>query len=109
MNCPPTRPSRLLRENFAYEHWDEILDICAQYDITLSIGDGLRPGCIAGELVPVADTNLCTAANQVVRAVMCTIRAMRRSLPLQYCCSVKRRALIVSPYASKLSPLAALR
>ncbi|KAI8466667.1 MAG: ThiC family-domain-containing protein [Monoraphidium minutum] len=35
------------RENFAYEHWDDILDICAKYDITLSIGDGLRPGCIA--------------------------------------------------------------
>ncbi|GLC40054.1 hypothetical protein PLESTF_000932100 [Pleodorina starrii] len=35
------------KENFAYEHWDEILDICAKYDITLSIGDGLRPGCIA--------------------------------------------------------------
>jgi len=34
-------------ENFAYTHWDEILDICAQYDIALSIGDGLRPGCIA--------------------------------------------------------------
>ena len=30
-------------------HWDEILDICAEYDISLSIGDGLRPGCIAGE------------------------------------------------------------
>lgn len=35
-------------ENFAYTHWDEILDICAEYDISLSIGDGLRPGCIAG-------------------------------------------------------------
>jgi thiamine biosynthesis protein ThiC len=35
-------------ENFAYLHWDEILDICAEYDISLSIGDGLRPGCIAG-------------------------------------------------------------
>ena len=35
-------------ENFAYMHWDEILDICAEYDISLSIGDGLRPGCIAG-------------------------------------------------------------
>lgn len=33
-------------ENFAYEHWDDILDICKQYDISLSIGDGLRPGCI---------------------------------------------------------------
>ena len=34
------------KENFAYEHWDDILDICAQYDIALSIGDGLRPGSI---------------------------------------------------------------
>ncbi len=34
------------KENFAYEHWDEILDICAEYDISLSIGDGLRPGSI---------------------------------------------------------------
>mmetsp|Transcript_11006 Transcript_11006/g.16402 ORF Transcript_11006/g.16402 Transcript_11006/m.16402 type:complete len:624 (-) Transcript_11006:64-1935(-) len=34
------------KENFAYEHWDEILDICNQYDISLSIGDGLRPGSI---------------------------------------------------------------
>ncbi|KAL6755406.1 hydroxymethylpyrimidine phosphate synthase [Haematococcus lacustris] len=35
------------KENFAYTHWDEILDICAAYDISLSIGDGLRPGCTA--------------------------------------------------------------
>ncbi|CAI5515340.1 unnamed protein product, partial [Closterium sp. Naga37s-1] len=34
------------KENFAYEHWDEILDICREYDISISIGDGLRPGCI---------------------------------------------------------------
>ena len=35
------------KENFAYEHWDEILEICREYDITISIGDGLRPGSIA--------------------------------------------------------------
>ena len=35
------------RENFAYEHWDEICDICARYDVAFSIGDGLRPGSIA--------------------------------------------------------------
>ena len=35
------------KENFAYQHWEEILEICAAYDISLSIGDGLRPGCIA--------------------------------------------------------------
>ena len=34
------------KENFAYEHWDDILDICQEYDISLSIGDGLRPGSI---------------------------------------------------------------
>lgn len=34
------------KENFAYEHWDEILDICRQFDVSLSIGDGLRPGSI---------------------------------------------------------------
>ncbi|KAJ7551384.1 hypothetical protein O6H91_06G012900 [Diphasiastrum complanatum] len=34
------------KENFAYEHWDDILDICNKYDVSLSIGDGLRPGSI---------------------------------------------------------------
>ncbi|GJM25409.1 MAG: phosphomethylpyrimidine synthase [Phycisphaerae bacterium] len=35
------------QENFAYTHWDEICDIMAAYDISFSIGDGLRPGSIA--------------------------------------------------------------
>ncbi|HSW47255.1 MAG TPA: phosphomethylpyrimidine synthase ThiC, partial [Phycisphaerae bacterium] len=35
------------RENFAYQHWDEICAIMAAYDVSFSIGDGLRPGCIA--------------------------------------------------------------
>ena len=35
------------RENFLYTHWDEICGIIAAYDITFSIGDGLRPGSIA--------------------------------------------------------------
>ncbi|NNE92487.1 MAG: phosphomethylpyrimidine synthase ThiC [Verrucomicrobiales bacterium] len=35
------------KENFLYTHWDEICDICAQYDVSFSIGDGLRPGSIA--------------------------------------------------------------
>lgn len=34
-------------ENFLYEHFDEILEIAKKYDVTLSLGDGLRPGCIA--------------------------------------------------------------
>ncbi|MDD4169383.1 MAG: phosphomethylpyrimidine synthase ThiC [Desulfotomaculaceae bacterium] len=33
-------------ENPLYERFDELLKICRKYDITLSLGDGLRPGCI---------------------------------------------------------------
>ncbi len=35
------------KESFLYEHFAEICDICAQYDVGLSLGDGLRPGSIA--------------------------------------------------------------
>jgi phosphomethylpyrimidine synthase len=33
-------------ENPFYEHYDELLDILHEYDVTISIGDALRPGCI---------------------------------------------------------------
>jgi phosphomethylpyrimidine synthase len=35
------------RENFLYDHWDELCEIFAAYDIAFSIGDGLRPGSCA--------------------------------------------------------------
>lgn len=35
------------KENPLYEYYDEILDICLKYDVTISLGDGLRPGCLA--------------------------------------------------------------
>ena len=35
------------KESFLYEHFDEISEICAAYDIAYSLGDGLRPGSIA--------------------------------------------------------------
>lgn len=34
------------KENPFYEHFDDILEICRQYDITLSLGDACRPGCL---------------------------------------------------------------
>ena len=34
-------------DNPLYEYFDEVLDICEEYDVTISLGDGLRPGCIA--------------------------------------------------------------
>lgn len=57
------------RESFLYEHFEEICEICAKYDVAISIGDGLRPGSIAdandeaqfaelrtlGELAQIAD------------------------------------------------------
>lgn len=33
-------------ENPFFENYDELLDICAEHDVTLSLGDALRPGCI---------------------------------------------------------------
>ncbi len=34
-------------ENPLYTHWDEVMDILAEHDVTVSLGDGLRPGCLA--------------------------------------------------------------
>lgn len=35
------------KENPFYENFDALLEICRKYDVTLSLGDGLRPGCLA--------------------------------------------------------------
>ena len=35
------------QENFLYTHWDDICEIMAAYDVSFSIGDGLRPGAVA--------------------------------------------------------------
>ncbi len=53
-------------ENFLFTHFDEICDICAEYDVIISLGDGLRPGSIAdandtaqfGELKVLGDLTL---------------------------------------------------
>ena len=34
-------------ENPLYAHWDDVLDILVEHDVTVSLGDGLRPGCLA--------------------------------------------------------------
>ncbi len=54
------------RENPFYVAFDDILDICAKYDVSLSLGDSLRPGCLAdasddaqlGELKVLGDLTL---------------------------------------------------
>ncbi|MCC6646898.1 MAG: phosphomethylpyrimidine synthase ThiC [Polyangiaceae bacterium] len=35
------------QQNPFYSRWDRVLEICAKYDVTISAGDGLRPGCLA--------------------------------------------------------------
>ena len=34
------------KQNPYYTHWDKVLEICKRYDVTISAGDGLRPGCL---------------------------------------------------------------
>jgi len=36
------------RKIFLYEHFDEICKIFKKHDVSFSLGDGLRPGCLAG-------------------------------------------------------------
>lgn len=35
------------QENPLYTHWDEVMEILAKHDVTVSLGDGMRPGCLA--------------------------------------------------------------
>jgi len=35
------------KQNFLYTQYDRLLEICKRYDVTISLGDGLRPGCLA--------------------------------------------------------------
>ncbi|HOW58117.1 MAG TPA: phosphomethylpyrimidine synthase ThiC [Candidatus Omnitrophota bacterium] len=35
------------QQNFLYTQFDRLLEICKKYDITISLGDGMRPGCLA--------------------------------------------------------------
>lgn len=56
------------QESFLYEHFDEICDILAQYDVAISLGDGLRPGCIADANDEAQFTELETLGELVLRA-----------------------------------------
>ncbi len=52
-------------ENPFYEHYDELLDILREYDVTISLGDAMRPGCIddatdAGQISELVELGLLT-------------------------------------------------
>lgn len=56
------------RESFLYEHFDDICDIVYRYDTALSLGDGLRPGCIADANDAAQFAELDTMGELVLRA-----------------------------------------
>ena len=51
------------KENPFYERFDELLEICRDYDVTLSLGDACRPGCLADA----------TDASQVEELITCLL------------------------------------
>ena len=56
------------RESFLYEHFDDICDILARYDVAISLGDGLRPGSIHDANDEAQFAELDTMGELVVRA-----------------------------------------
>ncbi|MCK4410554.1 MAG: phosphomethylpyrimidine synthase ThiC, partial [Candidatus Eisenbacteria sp.] len=56
------------RENPFYERYDDLLDIAREYDVTLSLGDGLRPGALADANDAPQIAELTVIAELVVRA-----------------------------------------
>ncbi|WP_045215006.1 phosphomethylpyrimidine synthase ThiC [Desulfonatronovibrio magnus] len=64
------------RENPLYEDFDSLLDIAEKYDVTLSLGDGFRPGCIADAMDPAQLEELMILAELAKRAVARGVQTM---------------------------------
>ena len=64
------------RENPLYERFDDLLQICRKHDVTLSLGDGLRPGCLAdgSDRAQIAETAI--LGELVLRAREAGVQAM---------------------------------
>ena len=56
------------RENPFYEYFDEVLEICAKYDVTISLGDACRPGCVSDATDAVQITELIALGELTKRA-----------------------------------------
>lgn len=54
------------KENPLYKEYDYLLEICREYDVTLSLGDGLRPGCIH-DATDIAQIRELTTLGKLVR------------------------------------------
>lgn len=64
------------QENPFYEQFDRILEICAEYDVTLSLGDALRPGCIQDGTDPCQIQELITLGELTKRAWAKNVQVM---------------------------------
>ena len=64
------------RENPLYERFDEILNIAKKYDITISLGDALRPGCLADASDPAQIAELQTLGELVKRCKTAGVQVM---------------------------------
>lgn len=60
-------------ENPYYEHFDEVLDICRAHDVTISLGDSCRPGCLA-------DAGDAAQVDELVTLGELTLRAWERDV-----------------------------
>ncbi len=63
-------------ENPLYTHYDEILDMAREYDVTLSLGDGLRPGCLADATDRAQIQELKTLGELAARALAKDVQVM---------------------------------
>jgi len=63
-------------ENPLYEHFDRVLEICREHDVTISLGDGLRPGSIADASDAAQFAELDTLGELVQRCWDADVQAM---------------------------------
>ena len=64
------------RENPLYEQYDRLLDIAREFDVTLSLGDGMRPGCLADATDRAQVEELLTLGELVQRAQQAGVQVM---------------------------------
>jgi len=64
------------RENPLYEQYDRLLEICKEYDVTLSLGDGMRPGSLADATDRAQIEELLIIGELVDRAQQAGVQAM---------------------------------
>jgi phosphomethylpyrimidine synthase len=64
------------KENPLYQYYDRLLDLALEYDFTLSLGDGLRPGCLADATDRAQVEELITLGELVERSREAGVQAM---------------------------------